>query len=289
MNAPSQSRYAGAVYVLPAFALLLLVLFSPVGYGLWFSLFRIQYGAPTDFAGLENYIRLLDDPVLAGTLKRSAVFTAAAVALTIILSLALAVWINRMSRRTGFIVQMIVILPWIISTVVATLLFRWVFVSDIGLAGSIMRIYGFSDIQLLNNPGTAMALLIGVSVWKRLGYAMIILLAGLKGIPDDYEEAAKIDGANGWQIFLLIVLPLLKTPLLLVAVVLTLSNLNTVETPLVLTGGGPGDATRILPIEVFERAFVNFDLGSATALAIAMFLGNIILVLAYVRLSGWKA
>ena len=85
------------------------------------------------------------------------------------------------------------------------------------------------------------------------------------------------------------VLPLLKTPLLLVAVVLTLSNLNTVETPLVLTGGGPGDATRILPIEVFERAFVNFDLGSATALAIAMFLGNIILVLAYVRLSGWKA
>ena len=134
-----------------------------------------------------------------------------------------------------------------------------------------------------------LALLIGVSVWKRLGYAMIILLAGLKGIPDDYEEAAKIDGANGWQIFLLIVLPLLKTPLLLVAVVLTLSNLNTVETPLVLTGGGPGDATRVLPIEVFERAFVNFDLGSATALAIAMFVGNIILVLAYVRLSGWKA
>ena len=289
MNAPSQSRFAGAVYVLPAFALLLLVLFSPVGYGFWFSLFRIQYGAPTDFAGLENYLRLLDDPVLAGTLKRSAVFTASAVALTIILALALAVWINRMSRRAGFIVQMVVILPWIISTVVATLLFRWVFVSDIGLAGSIVRLYGFSDIQLLNNPGSAMALLIGVSVWKRLGYAVIILLAGLKGIPDDYEEAAKIDGANGWQIFRLIVLPLLKTPLLLVAVVLTLSNLNTVETPLVLTGGGPGDATRILPIEVFERAFVNFDLGSATALAIAMFLGNILLVLAYVRLSGWKA
>ena len=184
---------------------------------------------------------------------------------------------------------MIVILPWIISTVVATLLFRWVFVSDIGLAGSIMRIYGFSDIQPLNSPGSAMALLIAVSVWKRLGYAMIILLAGLKGIPDDYEEAAKIDGANSWQIFRLIVLPLLKTPLLLVAVVLTLSNLNTVETPLVLTGGGPGDATRILPIEVYERAFVNFDLGSATALAIAMFAGNVLLVLAYVRLSGWKA
>jgi len=282
------SRFTGVSYVLPAMALLMLVLFSPVLYGFWFSLFRIQYGAPTDFAGLENYARLLDDPVLAATLERSALFTCTAVALTLVIALALAVWINRLGQRLGFVVQMIVILPWIISTVVATLLFRWVFVSDIGLAGSLVRMAGMADVQLLNSPGSAMALLIGVSVWKRLGYAVIILLAGLKGIPEDYEEAAKIDGANPWQIFWLIVLPLLKTPLLLVTIVLTLSNLNTVETPLVLTGGGPGDATRILPIEVFDRAFVNFDLGSATALALVMFAGNILLVLGYVRLAKWK-
>jgi ABC-type sugar transport system permease subunit len=231
---------------------------------------------------------LFDDPGLGETLERSALFTCAAVVLTLVIALALAVWINRLGQRLGFVVQMIVILPWIISTVVATLLFRWVFVSDIGLVGSLVRMAGIPDVQLLNSPGSAMALLIGVSVWKRVGYAVIILLAGLKGIPDDYEEAAKIDGANLWQIFWLIVLPLLKTPLLLVTIVLTLSNLNTVETPLVLTGGGPGDATRILPIEVFDRAFVTFDLGSATALALAMFAGNILLVLAYVRLAKWK-
>lgn len=282
------SRLAGVSYVLPALAVLMLVLFSPVFYGFWFSLFRIQYGAPTDFAGLENYARLLDDPVLAGTLKRSAVYTVTAVALTTGIALALAVWINRLGKRLGFLVQMIVILPWIISTVVATLLFRWVFVSDIGLAGSLIRMAGLPEVQLLNDPTSAMALLICVSVWKRLGYAVIIILAGLKGIPDDYEEAARIDGASPWQIFRLIVLPLLKTPLLLVMIVLTLSNLNTVETPLVLTGGGPGDATRILPIEVFDRAFVNFDLGTATALALAMFAGNILLVFAYVRLAKWK-
>jgi ABC-type sugar transport system permease subunit len=288
MSIATHSRLVGTAYVLPALALLGLVLFSPVVYGTWFSLFRIQYGGPTDFAGLENYVRLLDDPVLFGTLRRSAVFTCCSVALTLLISLALAVWINRLGERRGFVVQLIVILPWIISTVVATLLFRWVFVSDIGLAGSVLRMAGYSDVQLLNNPGTAMALLIAVSVWKRLGYAVIILLAGLKGIPEDYEEAARIDGASGWQIFRRIVLPLLKTPLLLVAIVLTLSNLNTVETPLVLTGGGPGDATRILPIEVFDRAFVTFDLGSASALAIAMFLGNILLVLGYVRLARWR-
>ena len=91
-----QSRYA-ARFVLPAFALLLLVLFSPVGYGLWFSLFRIQYGAPTDFAGLENYIRLLDDPVLRAR-SSAAPCTVAGGRITIVISLALAVWINRLRR-----------------------------------------------------------------------------------------------------------------------------------------------------------------------------------------------
>jgi len=283
------SRRAGLIYIVPAFALLGLVLFSPVFYGLWFSLFRIQYGAPTDFIGLDNFLRLLDDPTLGGTVRRSAVFAASAVVLTVTISLALAVWIHKLGERRGFVVQMIVIVPWIISTVVATLLFRWVFVNDIGLALSLARWAGLGEIRILNDPTSAMALLIAVSVWKRIGYAVIILLAGLKSIPDDYEEAARIDGASGWQIFRRITLPLLKTPLLLVTVVLTLSNLNTVETPLVLTGGGPGDATRILPMDVFDRAFVTYDLGSATALALVMFLGNILLVLAYVRLARWKA
>ncbi|MBX3532594.1 MAG: sugar ABC transporter permease [Rhizobiaceae bacterium] len=283
------SRRAGLIYIVPAFALLGLVLFSPVFYGFWFSLFRIQYGAPTDFIGIGNFMRLLDDPALGGTVRRSAVFAAAAVVLTVAISLALAVWIHKLGERRGFIVQMIVIVPWIISTVVATLLFRWVFVNDIGLALSLARWAGLGEIRILNDPTLAMGLLIAVSVWKRIGYAVIILLAGLKSIPDDYEEAARIDGATGWQVFRRITLPLLKTPLLLVTIVLTLSNLNTVETPLVLTGGGPGDATRILPMDVFDRAFVTYDLGSATALALVMFFGNILLVLAYVRLARWKA
>lgn len=282
------SRRAGLLYIVPAFALLGLVLFSPVFYGFWFSLFRIQYGAPTHFVGLDNYLRLLSDPVLGGTMRRSTVFTVATVVLTVTISLALAVWIHRLGERRGFFVQMIVIVPWIISTVVATLLFRWVFVNDIGLALSLARWAGLGEIRILNDPNAAMGMLIAVSVWKRIGYAVIILLAGLKSIPDDYEEAARIDGASGWQIFRRITLPLLKTPLLLVTIVLTLSNLNTVETPLVLTGGGPGNATRILPMEVFDRAFVTYDLGSATALALVMFLGNILLVLAYVRLARWK-
>lgn len=276
-------------YIAPAFALLGLVLFAPVFYGGWFSLQRIQYGAPTGFSGFDNYVKLFDEPELLATLGRTFVHTGASVIVTIVIALALSVWINRLAPRFAFVAQMIVIVPWIISTVVAALLFRWVFLNDIGLAAWALKAVGVTEFQPLTTPTGAMALLVAISVWKRIGYAVIILLAGLKGIPDDYTEAARIDGANGWQIFRRITLPLLKTPLLLVAIVLTLSNINTVETPLVTTGGGPGDATRVLAIEVYERAFVNFDLGGATALALLMFAGNIALVIAYVRFTKWKA
>jgi multiple sugar transport system permease protein len=277
------------VFFAPAFALLGFVLLSPVVYAMWFSLFRIEYGAPTSFAGLRNFERLLDDSALIATFGRTAFHTGASVVLTIAVALALAVWINRLRGTVAFAVQTVVIVPWIISTVVATLLFRWVFVSDIGIASYLLsNVFGNVG-ELLATPSGAMGLLILVSVWKRIGYAVIVLLAGLKSIPSELEEAARIDGASSWQVFRLITLPLLKTPLLLVAVVLTLSNINTVETPLILTGGGPRDATRVLAIDVYERAFAIFDLGTATALALVMFAGNILLVLAYVRLSRWKA
>ncbi len=277
------------MFTVPAFALLGLVLFAPAAYGMWFSLFRIEYGAPTTFSGAANYLRLLDDPELARTVLRTIVHTGSSVALTTAIALALAVWIARLRATPAFLVQMVVIVPWIVSTVVAALLFRWVFVNDIGIAGAVLRGFGVTDFQPLNSSSGAMLLLITVSVWKRIGYAMLVILAGLKSISSDYEEAARVDGASPWQVFLFVILPLLKTPLLLVAIVLTLANVNTVETPLVTTGGGPADATRVLAIDVYERAFTNFDLGSATALALLMFAGNVLLVLAYVRLARWKA
>lgn len=283
-----EQRLSPLLYVLPALALMSLVLFSPVFYGFWYSLFRIQYGAQTDFIGLGNYARLLTDPALGATLVRTIVFTLSSVILTTVIALCLAVWIHSIKGRSGFIAQMVVILPWIISTVVATLLFRWVYLNDIGLALSLARTLGRPDLHPLNDPNGAMGFLIAVSVWKRIGYALIVILAGLKSIPEDYNEAARIDGASDWQIFKSITLPLLKTPLLLVTIVLTLSNVNTVETPLVLTGGGPGSATRILPMDIFDRAFITYDLGSASSLAVLMFAGNVLLVLAYVRLSKWK-
>jgi len=275
---------SAAAYLIPSVAMLGLILLSPVAYALWFSLQQIDYGAPVGFVGLANFRALLDDPSLAPMLGRTLVFTAGSVLLAVVAALALACWIDRLRGRLAVVVQLLAILPWIISAVVATLLFRWVFVHDLGLSFAALRALGVSPVQPLSDPEGAMALLILVAAWKRIGYAVIVLLAGLKSVPAELGEAARIDGARPWQQFAFVTLPLLRGPLVLVTIVLTLSNLNTVETPLVLTGGGPAGATRVLPIEIYERAFVNFDLAGATTLALAAFALNLVMVLAYVRL-----
>jgi ABC-type sugar transport system permease subunit len=278
-------RLALAGYIGPSVLMLGGMLISPVVYALWFSLQTIEYGAPMGFGGLAGYAALLEDASLPPMLGRSAVFTVASVALAVVVALALAVWIDRLRGRLAFVAQLLAILPWIISAVVATLLFRWVFVHDLGLGFAALRGLGVQPSQPLNSPTGAMVLLVIVAAWKRVGYAVVVLLAGLKAIGPELAEAARIDGAGPWQMFLRITLPLLRGPLILVTIVLTLSCLNTVETPLVLTGGGPAGATRILPVEIYERAFVNFDIGGATTLALAAFALNLLLVLSYVRLA----
>jgi multiple sugar transport system permease protein len=282
----TQSRYAFTALA-PVFLLAGFVLLSPVVYASWFSLHRIRNGAVGEFTGARNFLRLLDDPTLLPTLGRTLFHTSVSVALTVSIALALAVMLHRLPQRLSTVVNMIVILPWVMSAIVATLLFKWVFVNDIGLSAYFSQFFVGGYVPL-TNPNGAMGFLVAVSVWKRVGYAVLVLLAGLKSIPSDYAEAANVDGASAWQTFRLVTLPLMKTPLLLVVVVMTLANMNTVETPMVLTGGGPNDATRILAMDVYDRAFVSFDLGSATALALTMFVANIIMVLAYVRLSNLK-
>lgn len=278
----------GPLFVAPAMTLILLLLFLPAAYGLYYSLHRIRFLQMTSFIGLGNYQKLFQDPNLLPVVMRTLVFTGASVALTLTVAMLLALWIDRMTGFLAFATQIVIIMPWVISAVVASLLFRWVFVNEIGIGRYLMSLAGV-HLDPLSNGTTAMILLIVVSAWRTVGYGLVLLLAGLKGIPSEYHEAARVDGASPMQIFRSITLPLLKTPLLIAAVVLTLSYLNNVETPLVTTAGGPGRATNILPLDLYSRAFTQYDFTTAIPLAICMFVGNIILVLGYVRLVGWRA
>jgi ABC-type sugar transport system permease subunit len=184
-------------------------------------------------------------------------------------------------------VQILVVLPWIISTIVGALLFRWFFVADISPGVYLLGLVGI-DVKPLTSPTAAMITLILVAVWRTLGFAVLILLAGIKAIPAEYYESATVDGAGGMQQFRFITMPMLRTSLVITTVVLTMSNLNNVEAPLVTTGGGPGDATQILPLSIYQMAFTSFDFGGGAALATIALVINVGLVFVYLRLAKWS-
>lgn len=279
-----RTNAGGHGYISPAMLLLALILIAPSIYGFYFSLFDIKYLKATNFIGFENYIYLFTDPDFIDVVARSFVFTALAVTLTISVALAVALWINQLSGWFALFMQIIVILPWVVSHVVGALLFRWVFVTDLGLGVYLMENLGFANFQPLGNRVVAMVILILYALWRTLGFAVLLLLSGIKSVPVDLYEAAHVDGASAWQRFVKITLPMLKTPMLITLVILTVSNLNNVEAPLIVTGGGPADATNILPLYLYITAFAKFDFNTAIALGIGMFAANILLAMVYVRL-----
>lgn len=273
----------GLAYVSPAILLIVFVLVAPTLYGLYTSLHDIRYLRAQDFVGLRNYQDLIEDPEFPAVIVRSIVFTTFAIGLTVVVGLAVAMRINRMRGVLAMLIQILVILPWVVSNVVGALLFRWVFVNDIGIV-----VYLLDQVEMKFRPladaTSAMAVLVLFALWRTLGFAVILLLSGLKSIPGDFYEAAHVDGASAWQRLRWVTLPMLRTPLLITLVVLTVSNMNNVETPLIVTGGAPADATNIAPLYLYAAAFTRFDFNTAMALGVGMLAANILLAFAYVRL-----
>ncbi|RIE05433.1 sugar ABC transporter permease [Cohnella faecalis] len=120
---------------------------------------------------------------------------------------------------------------------------------------------GFQSVDVLGNPKAAPIALIFVIAWRTVGFAMVLILAGLKSIPKELEEAGEVDGASRWHTFWLIKLPLLKTPIMVTSIILMLSNFNNVDVPMVLTGGGPGDATNVITMELYDQGLCTITSG----------------------------
>lgn len=279
--------WMGLVYVAPVMVVLLLVLILPACFALYYSLLELQSVRPVGFAGLDNYRRVFADPAMVEVLVRTLGFAVVTVVATLAVALVVAIFLDRLTTGRATAVQLLVVLPWIISTIVGALLFRWFFVADISPGVYLASLVGI-QVKPLTDPTLAMVTLILVALWRTLGFAVLILLAGIKAIPAEYYESATVDGANARQQFRLITLPMLKTPLVITTVVLTMSNLNNVEAPLVTTGGGPGDATQILPLSIYQQAFTHFDFSGGVALAAVALVLNVGLVFAYLRLARWS-
>jgi ABC-type sugar transport system permease subunit len=269
---------APAVLVITAFSLL------PTLYGVLVSLYRVEFVELLNFVGLRNYSEVLADPRFWNSVRVSFTFTGSSVALTFVAGFGLALLGNQRVRFRGAF-RTIALLPWVTSYVVTYLIFRWILNSDFGLLNAVLvEGAGLPRISWLGEPGLALGALVGVDVWRAAPYAMVLLLAGLQGIPQELYEAASIDGATRVRSFFALTLPLMRPTILVLLVLLTIVDFNVVVAMLVLTGGGPGAATEAMSLRMYYEAFTYTRMGPASAIAMIIFAANLVLSGVYMRL-----
>jgi ABC-type sugar transport system permease subunit len=233
--------------------------------------------------GLDNFIKVLTNSDYLKAFGRTLYISAVSLVIALVLAVLFALWINKYSGIVAYAIQLLVLIPWVTSQVVGTLLWKWIFSEDLGVLNYLLKQIGLAPLTVLSDPRTALGVLIFVMTWRIIGYAMVQVLAGLKSIPKSVEEAAIIDGAGKWQLLRYVRLPMIKTPLLISTIILTLSNINNLTVPLSLTGGGPGTATNVITISVYRLGFENYQFGTSSALSILLFIVTLALSIGYVK------
>lgn len=272
----------------PALLLETAMVLAPLVIAVWYSLHNVRFFQIRRFVGFDNYARVLASDEVLNALWVTAIFAFFALVLTFVLGFALAVWLER-DGRFATAMRAVVLVPYMIAMLVRSMLLKWLFSQEAGLSTLALGPLGFGDISILAEPGTAMAALVFNAMWRDAAFAMIMLLAGLKAIPPALHLAARVDGASAWMRFRRITLPLLRLPILITLVRLLVHFVNILTFPLILTGGGPGNATEVVVLKVFRLGFADHVLGQANALALLVFLGNMVLVgilLALFRRAG---
>ncbi|UPM50641.1 MULTISPECIES: carbohydrate ABC transporter permease [unclassified Synechococcus] len=271
-------------FLAPALLLISLSVLIPAAMALVMSFTQtgLDVSEPLRFVGLANVRRLLADPMFFKVLGTTLAYLFGVVPPVVLGALALAVLVNRQLPgihwfRAAFYT------PVLVSIVVAAIAFRWLYAENGLINGWLGTLLGpgFEPIGFLTNPLLALPAVMLVTLWKGLGYYMVIFLAGLQGIPGDLYEAAELDGSEGWRKHLDITLPLLRPYVTLVAVISAIAATKVFEEVYLMTQGGPANSTKTLVYYVYDQAFAELEISYACTVGLALFV--IVLLLSLVR------
>jgi len=276
---------AAWIFLTPALLFLGVFLLYPIAYLFYLSFTAGSFtSSGVKWIGLRNYWRLLVTPDFWQVLLNTTYFTFATVIPSLVIPLGLAVLLNRSISLRG-ILRSAYFLPSITSLVAAGLGFRWLFQTE-GAVNGLLNIFRFTPIPWLSSTVWAMPVLILLSVWKQIGFNMVVFLAGLQAIPISRYEAAELDGANSWQQFRYITLPGLRPTIVFAAITTAIFTLRSFEQVYVITGGGPLNSTNLLVYYIYQEAFGQFDFGYAAAAATILL--AIAFLLVYLQLQTWE-
>lgn len=272
----NNQNYAAWIFILPAILGTFIFIIIPMlcSFGLSFTKWDLLN--PVEFVGLENYIQLFNSDLFYKVLTNTVFFALSTSILGVIIPLILASILNSKIRGSEFY-KTAYFLPFITPMVVVGIVWAWIFDPNIGLLNQVLQIH----INWLYDSKYAMSALIIVSVWKLIGYNMIIFLSSMSGISQSMFEAAKIDGANAFQTFKNVTIPLLSPTIFFVVIITAISSFQVFDLIYLMTQGGPFDSTNVLVYAIYKNAFEYFHIGKASAIAYVLFV--IILVLTLIQ------
>ena len=262
-------KYTPYLFLLPAFAVLLVFFFIPFFQTIGLSFFDYSSSLyQPSFNGIDNYIKLFKEPVFYKVMFNTFMYLVIAVPFLVIFPLFIAILINQKIRGIT-LYKILIYLPVIISIVVAAIAFKWLYAQQ-GVLNYLLSVFHIEPIGWLVDTKWALFSVAIVTIWKGIGYYMMIYLASLMSVPQDLYEAADIDGANFWQKHLTVTIPHIMPTIALVSTISTISAMKVFAEIYVMTKGGPLDSSKTIVYYIYERAFENLDLGYASALAVVL-------------------
>ncbi len=256
----------------PALVLLLLTTTAPLVYLGWTSLQRIDLGMPwlSGFAGIDNYLKMGEDPRFWNSLVLTFIYTGSTVVLQVVLGLSLALLVMQFPRGQGLL-RIAAILPIVLAPVVVGLFWRTlVLAPDFGIVDLVTRSLGLGSYNWLGDPQLALISVIAIHTWQWTPFAFLVLLATLATLPPDVYEAARLDRAGPWQTFFHITLPLIRPAVVMVVILRLMTALSAFAAIFAATGGGPGSATEILNLYAYRTSFTELNLGYGASLAVVL-------------------
>ena len=276
---------ARAGYLFVSLSVLLIALFTiwPVVMALYLSLTNYDVLSRQDWVGFSNYQKLWNNELFWRSLENTAIYAFGTIPVRMAIALTIAVALNRSFRGRSILLSLYYV-PVVTATVAIAIVWQEMYDPNYGAMNHILSLVGLPRIGWLGDPNWAMFSIILTSVWRNIGTSLVIFLAGLQGIPEQYYEAAQIDGAGRWHQFIHLTWPLLQPTTFFIFVTSTIAAFQVFEQVLVMTNGGPASATTTVVHQVYNTAFQSLQMGYASAMAFALFLVILSISMINVRL-----
>jgi ABC-type sugar transport system permease subunit len=273
--------------IAPSFLIILGVMAYPMVYTTFLSFHTRILSRPalgTRFVGLANYLQAIQDPLFLQVFGQTLYFVVASLAIELVVGLGLALLLHRTFCGRN-LVRGFILLPWMLSPVVAAFSWAWLLNDAYGLVNYLLVQLGVLQTprSWLGTVGVAMPVVILVDAWREIPFVTVVLLAGLQSIPSEVREAARVDGASSIRAFFHVTLPLLKPSILIALLMRTMMAVRLFELVFVMTKGGPASSTEVLATYTYREAFLNFNMGYASSLAVVILLVSLAISLVYIR------